>query len=387
MNLRRTPIAFAIFLCLSWSGSSFGQAWSGILSPSRAIDWSHAGATISTSRTQCVTSQCASVSGGNVTSASVDAAISSAPASTFVLIPAGTFVITNGITFSSKSNITLRGSGSNSTFLIFAGANSGGPAEAMMCAPPARIRTMRGGPSNSASWTGTNGASGAYVQGASSILVSSISNLAVGNPIILDQLDDHSDPGSGHLYVGCEGGGAGWDPSTACYAGAGPNGFERGSNSPATIRGQQQIVNVTSISGTGPYNVGITPGIYADNWRSSQSPGAWWASNPVRGDAVENISLDHTAGGDGITFLNCTGCWVKGIRSVRASITGTAWSHVYLAICNHCTVRDSYFTASTGTATELMWKSPATFCRKIISFNSGAAPVLQFRLRRLRCQL
>jgi hypothetical protein len=335
LRLRLSPIVFLVLLC--FSEFLHGQAWSGVLDPSRAIDWSKAGATISTARTQCITSQCATVSNGSVTADSINAAIASAPANTYVLVPAGTYTMNKGITFNYLSNITLRGAGSNSTFLVWS-SSVGGPGNCGghdVCASSSDTN-YAGGPSNTATWVGTNGVSGTYTKGATSIILSSKTNLVVGNPIILDQIDDQRDNGA--LYVGCEIA----DGSPACYPGAAPNGFERGEGALSTIRGQQQIVNVTSISGSGPYTVGITPGIYAANWLTSQSPGAWWASSPVIGDAVEDISLDHTNGGDGITFFNCTGCWVKGIRSVRSSTTGTGYAHVYYSICNHCTVRDSY---------------------------------------------
>lgn len=317
--------------------------WNGIIAPSRAINWSSAGATISTSRTQCTTSACATVSGGNVTAATINGALDSAPANSYVLIPSGTFSINSGITFDSQSNVTLRGSGSNSTFLVWTSASgsSGACGGHDVCAASSD-ENYAGGPTISANWVGTNGKSGTYTAGASSILLSSVSNLKVGSPIILDQIDNQSDNGA--LYVGCELP----DGSAVCYSGAGPNGFERDHGSVSTIRGQQQIVNVTSISGSGPYTVGITPSIYASNWNSGQSPGAWWASNPVYGDAVENISLDHSNGGDGVYFFNCTGCWVKGIRSIRTTTTGTSWGHVIFSICNHCTVRDSYFYGAIG---------------------------------------
>jgi hypothetical protein len=256
-----------------------------------------------------------------------------------------------GLTFSKRSYITLRGVGSNSTFLVWSrvGTCSGSDSGADICARSADTNYWEG-PSNTATWSGTSGASGTYTQGATSILLSNVKNLTVGAPIILDQIDNQTD--NGGLYVGCEYGSktSGGDSSAACYSGAYSNGFERGVGSLATIRGQQQIVNVTSISGTGPYTVGITPGIYASNWNTGQSPGAWWATSPVYADAVENISLDHTNGGGGINFFNCTGCWVKGVRSIRNSLTGTGWGHVYFQICNHCTVRDSYFYGFSGDA-------------------------------------
>jgi hypothetical protein len=344
-SYKPSPIVFVSLIILFLSESLHPQAWSGILDPSRAVDWSQAGVAegIPANRTQCGTSQCNTVAGGSVTTASINAALASAPANTYVLVPAGTYALSGGLTFANKSNITLRGAGSNATFLVFNGSgNSGNCSGHDVCASSSDTNYV-GGPSNTANWTGTNGVSGTYTKGATSIILSSKSNLAVGSQIILDQLDDQKD--NGGLYVGCEYP----DGSAACYSGAFPGGYARGS-SLSTIRGQQQIVNVTSISGSGPYTVGITPGIYATNWQASHSPAAWWATNPVQGDGVENISLDHTNGGDGITFFNCTGCWARSIRSVRSSTTGTGWYHVGFAICNHCEVRDSYFYGYSGDA-------------------------------------
>jgi hypothetical protein len=347
-RIKYFPLLIFLVCSVTCLYSQSTPPWTGIIAPSRAINWSNAGATISTSRTQCTSSACATVTGGNVTAATINEALASAPANTYVLIPAGTFSMNSGINFDSQSNITLRGSGSNSTFLVFTSASNPGNCNGhSICAQGSDVN-YEGGPTNTATWSGTNGASGTYTKGATSIILSSKTNLTVGNPITLDQIDNQSDNGA--LYVGCEIS----DGSNACYSGAAPNGFERGGGSRSTIRGQQQMVTVTSISGTGPYTIGISPGIYASNWATGQSPQAWWATGPVLNDAVENISLDYTnnggTGNDGITWFNCQGCWVKGIRSVRASTTGTAWGHVNWHLCNKCTVRDSYFYGYSGDA-------------------------------------
>lgn len=345
LRFHRFPLL--LILCTFFSGYLHGQAWSGILSPGRAIDWSQAGsAHINDVRTQCVTTQCATVSGGTVTAASINAALASAPANTYVLIPAGTYAMSSGLTFNGRSNISLRGAGSNSTFLVFASSSNSGSCNGHdVCAMSSDLNYTQS-PSNTATLSGTNGVSGSYTKGATSIILSSKTNLAVGNPIILDQLDDQSDTGG--LYIGCEINQG--DSSPACYFNNdGPSGYQRGSTT-STIRGQQQIVTVTSISGTGPYNIGITPGIYAPNYQTSHSPGAWWATNPVINDGIENLSLDHTSGGDGITFMNCSGCWVKGVRGIRSSATPTGWYHVGMLYSTHITVRDSYFYGYDGDA-------------------------------------
>src|SRR5271170_4423873 len=99
---------------LLWTSFSFSalvhaqQPWSGILSTSRAIDWTHAGlpATLPDgettpnpwtppTRTQCVTTACNVVSGGTVTATSINAALASATKGTYILIPAGNFTISS----------------------------------------------------------------------------------------------------------------------------------------------------------------------------------------------------------------------------------------------------------------------------------------------------
>jgi hypothetical protein len=347
-------LIFIAILCLS--ELAFGQSWSGILDPSRAIDWSNAGAPhINDVRTQCVTTACNTVSGGTVTSATVDAAIASAPANTYVLLPAGTFTMSNGVAFCSafsgttctsltKSNVTIRGAGANSTFLVFSGHNTAGNCGGGaydICSTSSDLNYW-GGPTNTANFTGTNGVGGTYTKGATSITLSSTTNLTIGNPIILDQIDNQTDPGAGSLYVGCEQS----DGSAACVTIDGPSGFQRGAGALATIRGQQQMVTVTNIVGS---IVTISPGIYADNWATAKSPGAWWATSPSLNNAVENLSISDAGSPDGmILWFNCDGCWVKGVRSVATATTGTAFGHVINQICNRCTVRDSYFYGFSG---------------------------------------
>jgi hypothetical protein len=67
----------------------------------------------------------------------------------------------------------------------------------------------------------------------------------------------------------------------------------------------------------------------------------------------------------GIIFFNCQGCWAKGLRSVRRSSTGTAWTHVGSYVSNHTTVRDSYFygypsdtyAVSAFIASDILWEN------------------------------
>ena len=77
------------------------------------------------------------------------------------------------------------------------------------------------------------------------------------------------------------------------------------------------------------------------NWSSGKSPQAWWATSPIHGVGIEDVSLDHTGSGSssaGIEIFNCVDCWVSGVRDID---TGRA--HVQILASARVTVRDSYF--------------------------------------------
>jgi hypothetical protein len=97
----------------------------------RLVNWTpgtHVGVVggIPTNRTQCVTTECAAVTGaasgykdGTLDAAALlQAAITSASANTYVLMPAGTWKILSGLGFAAgDSNVTLRGAGLTSTII------------------------------------------------------------------------------------------------------------------------------------------------------------------------------------------------------------------------------------------------------------------------------
>src|SRR5450631_330966 len=108
-----------LLLCLGLHSQA--QNWSGILDPSRAINWSQAGAgTIPSRSTICTTLN----PGANA--AQINTAIANCPANQTVFLSAGTYNLSGGLTVYNKSNVTLRGAGSNQTFLVFSSGGTGG---------------------------------------------------------------------------------------------------------------------------------------------------------------------------------------------------------------------------------------------------------------------
>lgn len=106
-------------------------------------------------------------------------------------------------------------------------------------------------------------------------------------------------------------------------------------------RSQYMGAVVTAVSGS---TVTIDPPLMHNNWRTSQKPGIWWASAQMHDNGVESITLDYSRDGGtqvnaGINVNFCVNCWVRNIRSLRASR-----AHIMLGNNNiHFTVRDSYF--------------------------------------------
>ena len=335
-SVRPLLVLSALTLCsLLIPGNAKAQAWSGIIDPTRAIDWSRAGVLggIPNRATICSTLGTAGQSSTfvqSVTAAQINSALSACPASQVVFLNAGTYPGLTGIDFTGKSKVTLRGAGADQTLLKFTNGSScgGGYGAGIDVCVSSGDNNWSGGPTNTANWTA------GYAKGTTSITLSNVTNLKVGFPIILDQLDDNADTGS--VFVCSD------NTLTAPCSLEGNAG-----NAQRTGRNQEQYVAVVScgtanVAGqacTGT-NVTITPGLYMPNWSANKSPQAWWASQPIQGVGIENLSMDHTSssGNKGVFLFNCQDCWVKGVRSIDS---GKA--HVECANSSRVSILDSYF--------------------------------------------
>lgn len=296
-------------LILSIPIATHAQQWSGILDSSRANNWNNAGVVGGIPQRTTV---CSTLSPG-ATAAQINAAISSCQSGQVVYLNAGTYNLTSGLMFNAKSNVTLRGAGPDATLLKFTGSVGCVLASADVCVYVSSVSPTN--PDYTANWTA------GYAQGATSITLSSTAGLAVGTLLNLDQRNDSSTD-NGQL----------WQCVDYPYcATEGDSGLDR----PGRTQGQQ--VTVTSINGA---TVGITPGLYMPNWRSGQSPGAWWADTTISGVGIEDLSIDNSASNSmfNIQFGGARDSWVKNVRSInsdRAHVLGYSSARI--------TVRDSYF--------------------------------------------
>jgi hypothetical protein len=318
------------FLALGLQGQT--DPWSNVLSPSRGTSWSTAGVTggIPANRTQCGET----IAPYNGSATPINNALAACGPEQYVLLGAGTFHLSSGILISSHNNVTIRGSGSNETFLVFSGSNPCQGIIADICVASSDVN-WKGQPSNGAvAWTA------GYAKGTTTITLAAVPNLVVGHPIILDQQDDDKDDGS---VLVCSS-----NTSPICSLQGNSGGAQRSG------RNQVQIVTVTSCNGVtiagaacsgANVKVGITTGLDMPNWKASSAPQAWWASHPVLGVGVESLSVDNSAAeagdsglGVGIAFFNALNSWVWGVRDIDSSR-----SHVQVQYSAHITVRSSYF--------------------------------------------
>lgn len=323
-----------LFVC---SANLFGQ-WSNLLDSSRAIDWTTAGFTVPTYTANCSTQPALTANSAGAAAANtaaIEAALASCDATHNVVnIPAGTYYVA-GWTYGSQGKQVVRGAGPNSTNIYVTAKVSCGGLGAGLC-------MISGSPSygGSAAVLPPSGSqqclwTAGYTQGTTTITLSSCGGAPpVNKAIILDQANDTSDTGGIYncdwVVAGC-----------AKNTGGGREGRVIGD----VTYSQQQVVYATAVTslGGGSYSVTISPGVYLNNIREAQTPGAWW-SGFVQNNGVENLTLDYsqsTAGATdmaAVTMYDCYQCWVRNVRSLYATR-----DHVVVFQSARDVIRDSYF--------------------------------------------
>lgn len=286
----------------------------GVVAQSRVTDWTSAGSPVASAYPFNVDSwtQCGSTISAGASLTTVQNAINACTANHYVQLSAGTYNLSSGIVWNAKSGVALKGAGSNATFLVFSGGTNSTGAGLIALSFKSADLNYWGAPSNVANWTA------GYTSGTSSVTLSSVANLAVGHPLTFDQTDDVSDNGA--IFVS----------SGACCAINGDGG------SPRPGRGQQQIVTVTSISGT---TVGFFPPLRATNWSSGKTPQAWWPTSPISNSGFMDLSVDVSGpGANGLTmlaqFFNCNGCFSLRNRLIGPGVIGAAPPSTFRSLIN-----------------------------------------------------
>jgi hypothetical protein len=348
MRFARLTLFALILLCVPVFADA--QLSSGVLDPSRAIDWTQigAGSIPSGSWTQCgaTIAPYGSIISPQ-SSSTINNAITSCAANHYVLLGPGTFYLSDKLVMGAN-NVVLRGSGPDKTVLRFYGGGSCWIAATLVCFNGGSSMDLGGTGStdadNLANWTA------GYARGTTSITIGANTRgshkPAVGDTILLDmQVDGTALSADTYPEVfSCIQAG-----QCSQSAGSPPSGHGSGASSYE----QFQVVQITSISASAcPCTVGITPGLFMPNYRSGNNPTASWSNLPTRtGAGIEDLRIQNVAGGIyGITTLFTTKSWIKDVQmdtdlSVSAPLV-RFFVHGFGSLNN--TVRDSYIFAQTS---------------------------------------
>lgn len=337
---KRVAPILTCFVLLAFAAptpSAHAQAWSTFLDRTRAIDWMQGvGFTIPNYTVNCSTQPTLETGSGSASAntTAIENALASCDATHNVVnLPAGTYYVA-GITFPDHGHQVLRGAGANQTTLIFtAEANCGGESSGICMYNSNAVydgstAVLPPSGTQQCSWTA------GYSQGTTSITLDNCGGPPPLHGLIdLDQANDSSDTSG--VYI-CDS-----SVSTCTYNSSSPGNHD-GRVISGTPHSQQQVAYTTGVSGsgTGPYTVTITPGIYFTNIRSGQSPGAWWASAVTENDGLENLEVDATNLNSlySIAMYDCYHCWVKGVASIHGPR-----AHVAVYLSQGDVVRNNYF--------------------------------------------
>jgi hypothetical protein len=317
---------------------------------------------------------------GTANGAAINAAVAAA-SHCVVNIAAGTFY-TTGISIN-VSNFTFRGASGSGTTLYPVGPVSSCITSVAFCVQGAEQWIGNAGDGvHSFTTTWTSG----YTQGATAITLGSVSNLSVGQWIILDQENDVWDypniptpvlvadttnntgscgvPFGAPTYFANDNSAASTAPgrNVGIYPGTVAGTSNVCANGKYPDRNQAQMVQVTQCgtittpgtsctAGGGSTSVVISPGLYMPNWRTGQNPGAYWAASTIQGVGIENFGIDYSyvlncfqygfpcnppVGGMGI--INAVGNWVTGVASAHG-----LRDHIWLQYSAHNLVESDYF--------------------------------------------
>lgn len=323
----------AIFIVQLSTVPVHGQSAAGILPSNRVTDWTQAGLAPvggipSGSWTQCGATIAAYIG----TADTINNAIAACGTNQFVFLGPGNFSLSTPIIIKGRSRLVLRGSGANSTFLLFTGSTAlceGGLTHCLIDVE-SNDGTYPGSPGTVVDWTA------GFAKGSTSITLSSGSNIVAGvTSIFLDQCDDGF-TGTPCAGTSVDNGGffnCATQYNSTTFVGCGNNGP---SNVARTQRNQWEIVEAVSCSpacgSAGVTTITITPPIINPNWRSGQVPKAWFIQ-PSQYVGIENMSVDAGTLTPGATISvgSMSYSWVTGVRLLngwQAGLLGWLSNHI-----------------------------------------------------------
>lgn len=335
-------LSIIAFLLIGYTAHA--QSSTGLIDPARAMDWTKSGLAPvggipSGSWTQCG----ATITAYTGTATTIINAIAACGVNQYVLLGPGTFTLSTGWVIKGKNSFVVRGSGADTTFVVFAPGTAGVGCQGGSSSCGIGFNTNDGSfwqnPVGLTDWTA------GFAQGGNSITLGSVTGIlkTTGAPttpatlIILDQ-DDDGYTGTSNPPTGNSVDPGGFFVCGQQYNAVGPvgcskSGADAGFQRPRRV--QQEIVEATNIVGS---VVTTTPKIVHPNWRVGQFPQAW-IMQPINYVGVENLSIDcqNTSAATCIGFGGVSYGWARGVRILNGK-----QSSLSTFMCTHMDIVDNY---------------------------------------------
>lgn len=351
---------------------AFPQSWTGIIDPTRAVDWTTAGFTIPNFTVPCATQPTMTPSSSGAASANatnIANAIASCDATHNVInVPAGTFWIA-GINYGGKSNVVVRGASAATTIIemVAPSFGCGGYTGVHVCIAGGSLYAQSAAAAHGVGNTVCDWTSG-YIKGATTLTFNNCNTPPPAGRIVdIDQAEGTTDNGglwfcgpfdnaqniSGSFH--CLVNGLGNNPAGRLLTSAKAFCAQAGANSNNCLQySEQQMTLMTGVSGTGtgPYTVTIDPPLYFNDIQTGKNPGSWWnpAAAEITNSGIENLTVDYTndtVSHFGALMIWSNKCWMRGVTSNSGlGPNGHLVSHLAIISSLKPVVKNNYFYGS-----------------------------------------
>jgi hypothetical protein len=357
--MKRSQLLLLFFATLIVPAVAHAQApWSGIISTSRATDWTQVGAVPGSpgSLPDASWTQCGSTVPAGTSAATITSDLAGCAKNTYLLLGPGTFILSGQIKFPLTGHVALRGSGANSTFIVISAAGGTGcqNGTSAICASTSDIQYNES-ISNLCAWTA------GYSQASNSLTLSNslgncpsaIQTTSASEPTILVLEQCETGLSASSASAACTGNEVDNSQLFACGQAYGVTSTTVGcasegtpgttSGNQTTNRGHMEMTVATAYnSGTGVVTI-ATP-LHNPDWQSGRTPRVW-IQQSISDVGVENLAIDDSSGGtnDVMQFFGAYQWWVSGVK-----ITNFGRWGIELWQVTNGTVMNSYIYHSTG---------------------------------------
>ena len=290
---------YTAILALLFASTAQAQNWSGVLTPSRATNWSYAGLpttlpdgeTSANGWTPPVRTQCGSTVASGASFTTLNSDMGACSTGKYVLLGTGTFTGSGNLNPGNQNGVTLRGAGADKTTI--------------KCQSGCQINmnNLSGGNGTAVNWTA------GFSQGTTSLTFSALSGsgIVIGSALTLEGSGSGTDPGGP------------WVCSQAVTCSVNGDGYMLQYEN-HYVSGCDNVTTVGHACTNASFPVIIAaPGLSFSAWTLLTNKQAVGFSPMSFGVGLEDVTVDCSGNASCIALTYTYASWLKGVRVVNGS--------------------------------------------------------------------